>query len=556
VAGSSYAHYSSRIADANRAWQAACETDVSNWTKTNEFILALVAYATSHGGESSAFKVQWGVGQNPTTWYDLEAATGAIRQGTATVLVNGNPIASGDKSGCHKETLEDTEEVEGDNTTEVLDTTAKDNCIEVQVAVDPSNGEDAETYSFRLFNITDSVTLAVAGASIRLYPNPLGESTANNATWYPFQGKCFYANGRFWVFYSDGTNMVYQTSTDGISWADPTTVRTCSAGYKFSVWFDGTYVHYVYSSEVDGDPLLYRRGTPQSDGSITWLDEQTAVVGAAGIRLYYPYVSVDSAEYVWIGYQGAEIGTYPYVTRSGNNDGTWGTTPAGFPYQLSTISEVWVVSVIPLTSQKVYALYARTGRMVKGQLYSDTSWGDEETVTTSDIRASIRFSAVNEGDHVHLVFLKETDFHILHVKRTYGVGWGSETTIQESTTTSVTPVLSIDTATGDLYCFWAGSPTADHVYYKKRHDTTWDTNPTDWIDESTDLLTGNDRLTCYYKAWGTYIGLMYMTSTSSPYTIEFSHLTMEVPPPPPPVENPLIGKPLISPTLIGKPKIR
>jgi len=42
------------------------------------------------------------------------------------------------------------------------------------------------------------------------------------------------------------------------------------------------------------------------------------------------------------------------MIKIGNNDGTWGTTPSGFPYQLSTTSSTsWKVSIIPLTSGKM-----------------------------------------------------------------------------------------------------------------------------------------------------------------------------------------------------------
>jgi len=95
----------------------------------------------------------------------------------------------------------------------------------------------------------------------------VGTSTANSATYAPFQRKSFYAAGRFWVFYSDGSNMVYRTSTDSSSWSSATTVRACTYGFKFSIWFDGTYLHYAYS---DVSAIYYRRETPNSDGTITW----------------------------------------------------------------------------------------------------------------------------------------------------------------------------------------------------------------------------------------------------------------------------------------------
>jgi hypothetical protein len=81
-------------------------------------------------------------------------------------------------------------------------------------------------------------------------PSAVGTSTTLDATYSPFQRKTFYANGTFWVFYSNGTHMVYSTSTDGSTWTTPTAVRAATVGNRFSVWFDGTYVHYAYAGGV------------------------------------------------------------------------------------------------------------------------------------------------------------------------------------------------------------------------------------------------------------------------------------------------------------------
>jgi hypothetical protein len=374
-----------------------------------------------------------------------------------------------------------------------------------------------------------------------VYPSVVGTGTSDSATYHPFQRKSFYANGRFWVFYSDGTNMVYRTSTDGQTWSSATTVRSADCGYRFSVWFDGTYLHYAYASLTS---IYYRRGTPNSDGTITWsASEQT--VSTTYNRVYYPMVSVDSSGYVWIGYQDNDgSNCYPYVIKSGNNDGTWGTTPSGFPYRLSTTSSSsWVVSVIPLTSGKMLAVYTYDGATVKAKAWNGTAWGTEVS-TTSVIQYGIYHSAVAQGDDVHLTFLKYSSYDILYVKYTYATNsFGSETTLQAYTTDSSPPLISIDTSTNDLYVFAAtettGSPsgwTADHIYYIKytASSGTWGTW-TDWIDETTETLCWSDAFTIFYQAYGNYIGLEYMTKQASPYNVKFAYLTL-------PNQAPTIGQ--------------
>jgi hypothetical protein len=365
-------------------------------------------------------------------------------------------------------------------------------------------------------------------------PSVVGTSTTNLATLYPFQRKSFYANGRFWVFYSDGTNMVYSTSTDGSTWSSATTVRAATSGGQFSVWFDGTYLHYAYAA---ASRIYYRRGTPNSDGTITWsADEQT--VSTAYNKADYPMVSVDSNGYAWIGYADKSGITYfPYVIKSGNNDGTWGTTPSGFPYLLgSTDSSYWKVSVIPLTSGKMLAIYAYNGVTVYAKRWDGSTWGTEVT-TTSAISDGSYHSAVAQGDNVHLTFLKYSTYDIIYVKYTYASNsFGTETTLVAGATSTSAPVISIDPSTNDLYVFAAttttGTPsgwTANHIYYKKYTASTGQWGSwTDWIDESTEVLTGSNRLACFYQAYGNYIGLLYETKTASPYNVKFAYLSFVV----------------------------
>jgi hypothetical protein len=363
-------------------------------------------------------------------------------------------------------------------------------------------------------------------------PSVVGTSTSGLATSYPFQRKTFYANGRFWVFYSDGTNMVYCTSTDGSTWTSATTVRAAIQGILFSVWFDGTYLHYAYAY---ASSIYYRRGIPNSDGSITWsAAEQT--VSTKYNYASYPMISVDSNGYAWIGYiEYTGSYWYPYVIKSGNNDGTWGTTPSGFPYQLSTTSNTdWKVSVVPLTSGKMLAVYALSNAIVKARRWTGSAW-DTEVATTSAISQGYYYSAVAQGDDVHLTFHKATTYDIIYVKYTYSTNsFGTETTLVAGATSSSAPVISINPSTNDLYVFAAtkttGTPsdwTADHIYYIKytASSGTWG-SWTDWIDETNELLYHAARLSCFYKSYDSKIGLVYMTKTASPYNVKFAYLSL------------------------------
>jgi len=352
------------------------------------------------------------------------------------------------------------------------------------------------------------------GAYVEIDPSIIGTSTTEYATSYPFQRKTFYANGRFWVFYSDGTNMVYRTSTDGSTWTSPTTITSCSAGYGFSIWFDGTYLHYARGS-------FYRKGTPNADGTISWCDSEQDI----GVSASYPVIAVDSEQHPWILYYGGDNCS---VIKSAWTNGTW-STASGFPYQLDTTYK-YPASIVPLSSGKVYVMWgwsyssSQSGFSLYGKLWDGSSWGSKETIGT--ILYTYTASAVAIGDTIHLVFCRYADppgdYHLAYLNRTSS-GWGTARIIASG---RAGPVISKD-EDDNLYVFWAEVPTANHTYYCKydNETNTWSNN-IDWLDESSQGLTNKYyTLSSFYEKYDGYIGLMYMTKKSSPYNVKFETFT-------------------------------
>ena len=373
----------------------------------------------------------------------------------------------------------------------------------------------------------------------------VGTSTTNGAVSNLLHRKTFYANGYFWVFYSDGTNMVYSISIDGKNWAVPVAIRGATSGDQFSIWFNGTYLYYAYASKSQ---IYYRCGIPNSNGTITWLVAEQAISTTYN-KAYYPCIATDSNGYVWIGYTDCTSTNnfyYPFVIRSGNNDGTWGTTQSGFPYQFSNVVSGWGVLPVPLTSGKMLVIYTRNGDVMHACLWNGSAW-DTGTATTTIVQWDRDYSAVAQGDDVHLVFLKSGTYDIIYTKYIYALNsFGSEIILQTSAMSTSSPVISIDMATNDLYVFAAtkttGTPlgwTANHIYYIKYTNLSgiWG-SWVDWIDETTEGLLDANKLTCSYNANNDKISLIYMTKTASPYNIKFALLTLNVPPNAPILNSP------------------
>src|SRR3989304_1992098 len=72
------------------------------------------------------------------------------------------------------------------------------------------------------------------------------------------QRRFFYAQGRFWAFYHNGTYWVWKTSTDGITWSPSSIVNTSATNKNgFAVTTNGTHVHYVETNGSSPSALDY-----------------------------------------------------------------------------------------------------------------------------------------------------------------------------------------------------------------------------------------------------------------------------------------------------------
>jgi len=347
-----------------------------------------------------------------------------------------------------------------------------------------------------------------AGQVLVVDPSLVGSSSSDVAIADYCQRKTFYANGRYWVFYSDGTNMVYKTSTDGSTWTSATTVASVGGGYglHFSIWFDGTYLH--YARLASGGGLYYRRGTPNSDGTITWSAAEQTVVSSlyAGV----PSIAVDSNGYPWIGYQDySSNGFLPFITKSSTTGGVW-STASGFPYQLSsTTSNGWAVMPVPLTNGKMAVLYASGLGPVNVITWDGSAWrAAVSTASSAGVRA---FSAVAQGDDVHIVFSRYSDYAAIYVKYTYSTNSLSSETVLRSSYTW--PTITIDTSTNYLYVTMRSS-LDDTIYYSK-YTGSWSTPTSIWTRSTLGYLSS------FYQFYGGKYGLAAEVYESSTYNIYF-----------------------------------
>lgn len=150
--------------------------------------------------------------------------------------------------------------------------------------------------------------LAVGGlpTQIRVSITPqisIDTSSDASATNSSSERKVLSAAGRIWIFFTDGCNVVFQSSPDsGTTWSPPVVAQTDIArGWFFTVGQVGDMVDLVSaaSNGALGGAILLRTGTMNSNGSIGWSPTQPQIPFNVGDGTV-PTVAVDSNGNVWI----------------------------------------------------------------------------------------------------------------------------------------------------------------------------------------------------------------------------------------------------------------
>ena len=278
----------------------------------------------------------------------------------------------------------------------------------------------------------------------------------------------FYAEGRHWSFYrkTADSNIWYVTSTNGVSWGVPVQVSAdgtvSSTGY-FSLWYDGTYVHYIRRDNGLGSQhMSYRRGEPQGDGSITWSAAEQDVAPAAGGGIGQLTLTVDDAGYAFVGFYQSGGGDKIRVLRNANNDGTWATADETAFNAGSYPS----IASDPMSDDLyiVYRLTAAPNNLV-GRKYDGASWaGSDETVGTSLGTTSIQSTIV--WDTLGCVYVAwyppSFDLSSYINKRSSGGSWGTPVVINSA---RCAISLSYSGLPGIIFLFRVDDSTKD-IYYR------------------------------------------------------------------------------------------
>jgi Neuraminidase (sialidase) len=233
-------------------------------------------------------------------------------------------------------------------------------------------------------------------------PTTIGTSTEASATNSSSERKTIVAAGLVWVFYTDGCDVVYQTSADGgKTWPAPPTVARAGIerGWFFTVAQNGSTLYLVVSAS-DGSTngfVAFRSGTMKSDGTIGWSTAEQDVPFSVGDATV-PTVALDTSGNVWTAIETlASYGRHIEVFKT--TGGTWSKV-----FDIGGLADYPRPILLPLASGKMaLEVLTETPGQRTVDIYTTAEGGGwNDPVSTEGVNI-LTLSSVSVGDTVYSV---------------------------------------------------------------------------------------------------------------------------------------------------------
>jgi hypothetical protein len=336
------------------------------------------------------------------------------------------------------------------------------------------------------------IILALPYAVLALHALPMEDVSSNMADQSvsrTFQRSTFYGSGRAWAFFmgydaANNSHIYYRSSSDGINWLSRTFVCDVLDADEFSLFWDGTYLHTVWVAN-DGiqNGVSYRRGTPNSSGTITWGTTQEVYIPSITDVYVLPTITAyGGIPYIAYGHTVGPTQVWG-ATASNQTNGTWlqdadfenADLVAGNATVAACIDALPANGIIHVTIESVVppALFPEVGAM----RYTAGAWQPYETIINTAAFGDSLCSTVPWGLVMNVItnFVPGND--ISHRQSAPGGFWAiapAATVISPNSYIHAT-VSIWNNANGDLKCFFSDGLPGDISW--KFYDNalaTWD----------------------------------------------------------------------------------
>ncbi len=385
--------------------------------------------------------------------------------------------------------------------------------------------------------------------------NSIGSATVQ--THYPFERKLVYSQGLWWAFYSSGTAIVYQTSSDGITWSATQTLSTAAgdtASYDLSVWLGSGSVLYFVLAEYGTATSFTVESVPlQSGGTIGTATTLSENLPSTSTYTTEGYVSItnDTSGNIWVAvnaYYSTTGDRYALVYRCTS-------TLSGCTFEESAPGsfEVGADDIVPLlvglSNGAIVVMYATSG---SGTAQSFTTaeafhlyYCTPGTSPTTDCQGTGTTTWTSVGattaiyypDHVSAVGIGTTVYFagasssgVVTISYPYAGSISSVTTIDSSVISTAEPVSLSEDGTGTSlsstnYLVIIYGATTTIYLSTSTTDTSWTAKQT--VSTSETSVLGISTPDWEYVNGGAEVGAIWSSGSASPYTVRFGEVNIQ-----------------------------
>jgi hypothetical protein len=304
-----------------------------------------------------------------------------------------------------------------------------------------------------------------------------------------FQRSTFYGAGRAWAFYMGydpalATHMYFRSSTDGVNWQPRSYFCDVTDADEFSLFWDGTFIHTVWvANDALQNGVNYRRGIPNSDGTITWTATQAVYLPSLADAYVLPTITAyGSIPYIAYGHTVGATQVWG-ATASNQTNGTWAQDAtfentdlvAGNATVTACIDALPTSGIIHVAIESVVppAMFPEIGSV----RYTGGAWQPYETIINTAAFGDSLCSTVPWGNVVNVIANFVPGNNISHRQSTPGGFWAiANPPVDISLNSYIHATVGIwDNTNGDLKCFFSDGLPGDISW--KLYDNvlgTWD----------------------------------------------------------------------------------
>lgn len=334
----------------------------------------------------------------------------------------------------------------------------------------------AELKGHRYYLTVDENFFKWAAYPVTIDPTvKVADTTSTNPTAYVTQRKLFRTEaGKLILFYQNGTDIAYKTSTDGGStWSSETTVALSNSP-DFSAFMDSHNNIYLIYYHNDVNSWVFFKKLTYVASTQSWTAGSEKVVENTGVLQQYTSIVKESDGRIWGSYLYSPNGT-TYTVRARYSDDEGNSWAA--PYELAPVNANSSSSLL-LYQGKAACAYEKNNNKLVWRQWNGTSWSEEATIIAGENYDHHNWGSwtTTRDGRLHLVYATEGGGKIAHTVFN-GSSWSTPT---EITTATGDRYPSLTTDGVFLWCFWSRyfGPNQYQIVYKKFNGTSWKATPT------------------------------------------------------------------------------